>query len=135
MIGDKAGHEADAQPVGQNVLRPVVVDRAGGVSAVDADRDGRTPDRADDLCRQRGELLGERGVGGRVVLGAGADAAGTGRAVVIDFPAPVFLVADFPILDVGERGRVIDPQEVQAVVGRPAAMRPAGWPNSRPSPN
>ena len=48
---------------------------------------------------------------------AGADAAGTGRAVVIDFPAAVFLVADFPILDVGERGRVIDPQEIQAVVG------------------
>ena len=136
VIGDKAGHESDAQPVGQtrsssSCYRPLPV----GSLAVDADRDGRQAGGAGDLGRQRGELLGEGRIGGRVVLGAGADSAGTGRAVVIDFPAPVFLVADFPILDVGERGGMIDPQEIQAVVGAPAAMRPAGWPNSRPCPN
>ena len=47
---------------------------------------------------------GECRVGGRVVVAAGADAAAeSGGAVVIDFPASVFLVADFPILDVRER--------------------------------
>ena len=68
VIGDKAGHEADGQPVGQNVLRPVVIVRAGRIVAVDADRDGRQAGLVGDFRGQRGELLGEGGVGGRVVL-------------------------------------------------------------------
>ena len=46
VIGDEAGHEADAQPVGQNVFRPVVIAGPGGIVAVDADRDGRQSGRA-----------------------------------------------------------------------------------------
>ena len=99
-----------------------------GSLAVDADRDGRQAGVASDLGRQRGKLLGEGRIGGRVVLGAGAYAAGTGRAVVIDLPAPIFLVADFPIFDVGERGRMIDPQEIQAVVGGQRRCGPQAGP-------
>ena len=82
-----------------------------------------------------GELLGEGHVGGRVVLAAGAHAAGPGGAVVIGLPTAIFLVADLPVLDVGEGGRVVDAEEVQAVVGRQRRWPRGARPNSRPSAN
>jgi len=53
------------------------------------------------------ELLGEREAGGRVML----------RGVLVNFPGPIFVVANLPVLDV-EWGGMIQPQEVEAVVLR-----------------
>ena len=70
VVGDEAGDKADGLPLGQHVLRPVVV--AGPwVAAVDADADAGV-----DLLRITGKGVGECSVSGRVTLSAGADAAG-----------------------------------------------------------
>ena len=54
--------------------------------------------------------------------------------MVIDFPATVLFVPDFPVFDVSERSRVIDTQEIEPVVSCQRRRR-AGGPNSRPFPN
>ena len=64
----KPGTNPIGQPIRQNILRPIAVARAGRVAAVDADRDLRQSGRGLNLTGQRGELLGEGRVGGRVVL-------------------------------------------------------------------
>ena len=56
------------------------------------------------------ELLGKGDVGRRVMLGR----------VVVNFPATIFFVADLPVLDI-ERGRVVEPEKVEAVVNRQRA--------------
>ena len=117
VVGDKTGHESEGQSSGQHILGPIVILSAGGVFAVDADRDGRQTSGGGDLGRQRGELRGKGRVGGRVVWGTGAHAVRTGGAVMIDFSGPIFFVTDFPVLDVCKGSRMIDPQEVESVVG------------------
>ena len=99
VVGNEPGNEADRQAVGQHVLGPGVVAGAGRIAAVDADGDGGRPAAAVISAARRRELLGEGNVGRRIVLAAGAHAAGAGGAVVIGLPASVLLVADFPVLD------------------------------------
>ena len=108
VVGDVVGHETDRRTVRQNALRPGVVGGGRGVATVDADRHGGQPRGRGDLRGAAGKRLGEGDVGGGVVPGAGARAAGAGGAVVVGLPTAILLVADLPVRDVAEGGGVAD---------------------------
>src|ERR1700686_1141577 len=99
MVGDEGRDKADVQTGGQDVSSPKIIAAAGRVAAVDADGNARQTGVGQDRRGQRGELLGKGDIGGGIVLRPGAPTAGPRRAVVIDLPTTVFLVADLPKFD------------------------------------